>query len=147
MTACTTPEAALAFIREHGVVLVSAKGNAPRLTDAIAGEPVKGSWWGHPQGHLIFAILEAVTASEDILVCRLIKGKLTLVHRRLWPALACLAGRLESVQIAQVREEHTPSGRHTSIEVPFPAWVPKDVLEQAQAMTEQDGLAALDTWL
>jgi hypothetical protein len=144
---CTTPEAALAFVREHGVVLVSAKGNAPRLTDAIAGEPVKGSWWGHPQGRLIFAILEAVTASEDILVCRLIKGKLTLVHRRLWPALVCLAGRLQNVQIAQVREEHTPSGRHASIEVPFPEWVPKDVLEQAKAMTEQDALTALDAWL
>ena len=143
----TTPEAALAFVREHGVVLVSAKGNAPRLTEAIVGEPVKGSWWGHPQGRLIFGILEAVTASDDILVCRLIKGKLTLVHRRLWPALACLAGRLQSEQIAQVREQHTPSGSHVSNAVAFPEWVPAKVLEQAKAMSEQDALAALGTWL
>lgn len=33
-------------------------GGAPRLTEALAGEPVKGSWWAHPQGRRIFAILE-----------------------------------------------------------------------------------------
>jgi hypothetical protein len=30
---------ALAFVEAHGVVLVSAKGPVPRLTEAIAGEP------------------------------------------------------------------------------------------------------------
>ena len=36
-------ERALAFIREHGVVLASAEGPVPCLTDAIVGEPVQGS--------------------------------------------------------------------------------------------------------
>jgi hypothetical protein len=31
-------DAAMAFVRRHGIVLVSAKGSAPRLTEAIAGE-------------------------------------------------------------------------------------------------------------
>lgn len=114
MTTCVTPDAALAFVREHGVVRVSAKGNVPRLTDAIAGEPVKGSWWAHPQARLIFSMLSTVTASDDILVSRLAKGKVTLVHRRLWPALVRLAGHFEPAQLAQVREEHTPSGRHAN---------------------------------
>lgn len=35
----------LDFVREHGIVLVSAKGPAPRLTEAIIGKPIKGSWW------------------------------------------------------------------------------------------------------
>jgi hypothetical protein len=147
MTACATPETALAFVREHGVVLVSAKGSAPRLTDAIVGEPVKGSWWAHPQGRLIFSILSAVTASDQILVCRLVKGKVTLVHRRLWPALVQLASRFEPAQIAQVREQHTPSGRHVNTEIPFPEWVPSEVLEQAQAMDEQQACALLGPWL
>lgn len=147
MTACVTPENALAFVCHHGVVLVSAKGSAPRLTDAIAGEPVKGSWWAHPQGRLIFSILGAVTASDDILVCRLVKGKVTLVHRRLWPALVCLADRFAPAQIAQVREEHTPSGRHVTTEIAFPAWVPADILLQAQAMDAQDACAIFGNWL
>ncbi|UUZ53413.1 hypothetical protein LP419_32000 [Massilia sp. H-1] len=113
----------LAFIREHGVVLVAAAGPAPRLTDAIVGAPVKGSWWAHPQGKHIFAILEAVKASPDILVCRMIQGKITLVHRRLWPQLVRLAARFTPEQLAQITERHTASGRHVSTAVPYPQWV------------------------
>ncbi len=39
-----TAEEAIAFVREHGVVLVSAKGPVPRLVEAIAGETIRGSW-------------------------------------------------------------------------------------------------------
>ena len=142
MTRCTTAQEALAFIRENGVVLASAKGAAPRLTEAIVGEPIKGSWWAHAQSHRIWAILEAVTESEEVLVCRLIDGKITLVHRRLWPALVRLAGRFAPEQLAQVRQEHTPSGRHVSREIPFPQWVPPDVAAQAETIGEQEALAA-----
>ena len=137
---------ALAFVEEHGVVLVSAKGPLPRLTEAIAGEPIKGSWWGHPKSHQIFAILEAVTASEDVLVCRLVKGKITLVHCRLWPALVRLAKRFPPDQIAKVRQEHTASGRHINKEVPFPQWVPPEVMKQAKSLGEEEATAALGEW-
>jgi hypothetical protein len=137
---------ALAFIEEQGVVLVSAKGPVPRLTEFIAGEPIKGSWWGHPKGQQIFVILEAVTDSDDVLACRLIKGKITLVHRRLWPALARLAGRLAPEQIAKVHQEHTASGRHVNKEVPFPDWVPTASMKQAKKLTEAEALAALGDW-
>src|SRR5260221_7244204 len=116
-------EDAMAFVRQHGVVLASAKGAVPRLTEMLVGEPIKGSWWAHPKSHQIFAILQAVTDSGDILVCRLVDGKVTLVHRRLWPALVRAAGRFPPTRIARVREEHTPSGRHMSHEIAFPKWV------------------------
>lgn len=147
MTKCGTPEKALAFVREHGVVLVSAKGTAPRLTEAIVGEPIRGSWWAHPQSHHIFEILGAVAESEQVLVCRLIDGKVTLVHRRLWPLLVGVAYRLLPGQLAQVRQEHTPSGRHVNREVPFPQWVPPDTLEQAKASSETEALAIFGAWL
>src|SRR6266850_423665 len=141
-----TATEALAFVEERGVVLVSAKGPVPRLTEAIAGEPIKGSWWGHPRSHQIFAILEAVTESEDILVCRLVKGKITLVHRRLWPALVRLAARFPPDQIAKVRQEHTASGRHVNKEVPFPLWVPPEVMKQAKSLSEEKAIATLGEW-
>ena len=147
MSKCATAEEALAFVREHGIVLVSAKGTAPRLTEAIIGEPIKGSWWAHAQSHQIFAILEAVTESEHVLVCRLINGKVTLVHRRLWSSLVRLASRFAPEQLAQVREEHTPSGRHASRAVPFPQWVPPEVMEQAKTTSESEALAAFGAWL
>ena len=142
-----TAAQALAFIEQRGVVLVSAKGPVPRLTEVIAGEPIKGSWWGHPKGQQIFAILEAVTESEDVLVCRLVKGKITLVHRRLWPALVRLADRLPSDRIAKVRQEHTASGRHVNKEVPFPRWVPAEVLKAGKSLSEAEAIAALGEWV
>jgi hypothetical protein len=141
-----TAEEAAAFVREHGVVLASAKGAVPRLTEAIADGPIKGSWWGHPRSHQIFAILKAVTESEDVLVCRLVEGKVTFVHRRLWPALVRVAERFPPDHIAQVREEHTPSGQHVSHEVPFPKWVPAEVKKEAKRIGEREALTALGLW-
>jgi hypothetical protein len=141
-----TAEEAMAFVREQGVVLVSAKGAVPRLTEMIVGEPIKGSWWAHPKSHQIFAILQAVTHSKEILVCRLVDEKVTLVHRRLWPALVRVSGRFHPDQIAQVREEHLPSGRHATRVVPFPKWVPAEVKEEARAISKPEALAALGRW-
>lgn len=141
-----TAAEALAFVKEHGVVLVSAKGPVPRLTEAIAGETIKGSWWGHPKSHQIFAILEVVTESEEVLVCRLVKGKITLVHRRLWPALVRVAVSFPPDRISKVRQEHTSSGRHVNKEVAFPRWVPGEVLKQAKSLSEEEAIAALGEW-
>jgi hypothetical protein len=143
---CATAAEALAFVETHGVVLVSAKGSAPKLVDAIVGHRIDGSWWSHPEGRRIFAILSAVTESEQVLVCRLLGGKITLVHRRLWPALARMADRLAPEQIAQVRQEHTPSGRHVNHEIPFPRWVPVAVLDEAAALGAEEALSALAAW-
>ena len=135
--------AALAFVREHGVVLVSAKGPAPTLADAIAGEAIKGSWWGHPQGKRIFAVLEQVSADPDVLVCRLVEGKLTLVHSRLWPALAAAAPALAPARLSRVTQQHTAGGRHVNTETPFPDWLPAHASEQAGTTSLEAALAAL----
>jgi hypothetical protein len=147
MSTCATAEDALAFVKEHGVVLVSARGSAPSLVEAIAGHPIKGSWWAHPEGRRIYAILGAVTGSEQVLVCRLIDGKVTLVHRRLWPSLVRLASRFAPDRLAKVREEHTASGRHASREIPFPQWVLASVAEDAKTLSEQEALATFGIWL
>jgi hypothetical protein len=135
-----TPAEAIAFVEKHGVVLMSAKGSVPRLTEAIINEPIKGSWWGHPRSHEIFAVLETVADSSDILVCRLIDGKITLVHRRLWPALIRIADRFPKDRLAQVHQEHTSSGKHVNREVPFPRWVPAEVKKQAGKIGEDEAL-------
>lgn len=126
---------ALEFVREHGVVLVSAQGPAPRLTEAIAGEPIKGSWWGHAKGKQIFAVLDALNDHADILVCRLLQNKLTMVHRRLWPALAAVAHELPAAAIVRVTQEHTASGKHVNHETPFPDWLPPEAAEQGARMS------------
>jgi len=141
-----TADEAIAFVREQGVVLVAGKGAVPRLTEAIVGEPIKGSWWAHPRSHHIFAVLQAVTDSKEILVCRLVDGKITLVHRRLWPALVRMAARFRPDQIAQVREEHLPSGRHVTRLIPLSKWVPTEVKKEAKGIGEREALLALGRW-
>ena len=128
---------ALTFIEEHGVVLVAARGPLPRLVEVILGEPIRGSWWAHPASHRIFAVLRAVEASADLLVCRLVGGKVTLVHRRLWPALARLERRFTRQQLAQIHQEHTASGKHANRAVEFPAWVPESVLAASRRMSHE----------
>ena len=142
-----TAEQALAFVRKHGVVLASAKGPAPRLVEAIVGEPIKGSWWAHARSRHIYAILQAVTHADQVLVCRLIGGKITLVHRRLWPPLVRLAERFAPSQLASVRDEHTASGRHIRSEVAFPQWVPAEVAAEAKEVSEKEALAVLGSWV
>jgi hypothetical protein len=128
----------LAFIEEHGVVLVAGKGPVPRLVEAILGEPIKGSWWAHPASHGIFAVLRAVEVSGDLLVCRLVEGKVTLVHRRLWPALARLERSFTRQQLAQIHQEHTVSGKHMNRVVEFPHWVPESVLAASRRMSAEE---------
>jgi hypothetical protein len=92
-------------------------------------------------------VTRAIRASDDVLVCRLIKGKVTFVHRRLWRALVRAAGRLSSDRLSQVREVHTSSGRHVIEEVPFPGWVPSSVRAAARRLSEEAALAKFAAWL
>jgi hypothetical protein len=137
---------AVAFVRTHGVVLASAKGPVPKLSEFIAGEAIKGSWWGHPKGQAIFRALNEAADSPDILSCRLVGGKVTFVHRRLWPALVRAASRFPRERLAQVREEHTEQGRHETHEVPFPKWVPAEVKLQAKKLLLDEAMHELGNW-
>lgn len=134
---------AVAFVRTHGIVLASAKGRVPRLTDAIAGESVHGSWWGHPKGKQIFRVLRSLAESDDVLVCRLCGGKITYVHRRLWPALVRAQVQFKREHLARLREEHTASGKHVTHAVDYPGWVPREVKTAAGKLTLADALAQL----
>jgi hypothetical protein len=133
-----TTRQALAFVQRHGIVLQAARGPVPSLAAEIAGGPIRGSWWGHPKGREIFRITQAVSDSPDILVCKLIDGKITYVHRRLWPALVKLASRFPKDRLAWVREEHTPSGKHVVRSEPFPRWVPEKVRAAAKEISVEE---------
>jgi hypothetical protein len=141
-----TSRQALAFIRKHGVVLEAAQGPVPSLADVIAGVPIRGNWWSHPKGHVIFAVTRAVRANNEILVCRLIQGKVTFAHRRIWPALVRVAARFPLEHLSQICEVHTSSGRHVTKEVPFPDWVPSSVRAAAGNLSEEAALAEFAGW-
>jgi hypothetical protein len=138
-----TSAEALAFVHTHGLVLESGTGPVPSLVAAIVGEPIRGSWWSHARGREIFALTRAVRNSPDVLVCRLVDGKITYVHRRLWPALVRLAGRFPDSNLVQIREVHTSSGKHEVEEKRFPGWVPHEVAAQSSGLDEKSALRQL----
>ena len=137
---------ALAFVRKHGVVLEAGRGPVPSFANAVAGGPIRGSWWGHAKGREIFMLTRAIRDSKQVCVCRAVGGKITFVHRRLWPALVRIAPRLPERNLARLTEVHTASGRHRLIEQAFPDWVPVTVQRQAQKLTELKATAALGKW-
>jgi hypothetical protein len=57
------------------------------LAEQVAGEPIKGSWWGHPSGNDIYACANVLDDSGEVLTTKLIEGKVTFIHRALWAAL------------------------------------------------------------
>ncbi len=122
---------------------MSARGPVPNLAEAIVGETIRGSWWSHPRSHEIAHLYGAVSDAEDVLVCRLVDGKVTFVHRRIWPALVRLSGRLPRRRLAAVREEHTDSGKHRVVEKAYPRWVPKEVARRASGLSDEEAIALL----
>jgi hypothetical protein len=139
----------LRFVEQHGVVLASARGPVPCVAEAVAGQPIVGSWWAHPKGKAIFAALSELDDSEDVRCFKLVDGKVTFVHRRVWPALACLAagGVITAGRVASIQQEHMPTGEHRNLVTPFPDWVPDDVARAATALTIDDARAQLGAWI
>jgi hypothetical protein len=144
--ASMTRNRVFASLKREGVMLESCHGPVPNLVECIAGEPVKGHWWSHPQSHRIFALTRSVRASPDVLTCRVINGKVTFVHRRIWPALVRLANLFPKDRLAAIQEVHTRTGTHRVITRPFPAWVPNDVKAAGRALSAEQAVSNLGSW-
>ncbi len=136
----------VAFVEQHGVVLASARGPVPSVAEAVAGERIRGSWWGHARGREIFAALGAIADSDDVRCFRLVDGKVTFVHRRLWPALVRLADELGRSRLIAVVQVHTPSGAHENISTPFSQWVTPQLTQAALRLSVDEARAQLGAW-
>jgi hypothetical protein len=132
-----------AALAQEGLLLESAKGPLPNVAELVAGEPIRGSWWGHPRSHAIFDALNALASSPEVARMRLVGGKVTLVHRRLWPALLRVAERLPPDATRVLLEEHTATGAHHTTTVGLREWAPVEVAAEADALSEAEALALL----
>jgi hypothetical protein len=133
----------LGWIEVHGIVLQSARGPVPNVAQFIAGEPIRGSWWGHPAGKEIYAMLNIIDDSPDIVSTRLINGKVTLLHARIWPSVVRVSDVLGESRLASIHSEHTPSGVHRSFEVEYPLWVPIEARHAAASLSVEEAFAQL----
>jgi hypothetical protein len=99
-----TAESLLAHLQTYGLLLQHDKA-LPSLSALVAGAPVHGSWWAHPQAHTIYALSNALAEHPDILTVKLVLGKATFVHRWLWPAVLAVACAHEAWQFAGLPDQ------------------------------------------
>lgn len=80
------------WIDERRIALVSGRSALPNAAEAIAGRPIVGSWWGDPDGSLIFRLLtELEDDAPEYLDVALVDGKRTLVPPQLAPVVLRVA--------------------------------------------------------
>lgn len=107
----------LHYLERYGLLLVSDL-HLPSVASLLVGEPVRRSWWGHPRGKEIYAVTNQLAASSHVLMVKLVSGKETFVHQRLWSALLSVGTARESWQLhdlsalacfvlATLTQEHT----------------------------------------
>jgi hypothetical protein len=65
-----------------------------------------------------------------------VNGKVTLVHRRVWPALVRVSDRIPAARLGSIEEQQTVSGAHRKVETPFPDWVPAEAVDAAALLTD-----------
>ena len=80
----------VAAIDKHGLLLLQDK-QLPSVVGLLTGEAVPDRGGAHPMSHRIFACLQQLPHRRDSTSVHLIDGKVTFVHRRLWPALLAVA--------------------------------------------------------
>lgn len=87
----------VAAVAEFGVLFLSDPKRRNAI-EVVTGQFPKGSWWSHPQANAIYDIVNAVEQHPDVLLAKLLSGKVTMVHRSLWPALLTIASSREGWQ-------------------------------------------------
>jgi hypothetical protein len=99
-------EFALVFsiLKEHGLLLQT-DANLPNVCALVAGAPVRGSWWAHPRSHEIFRVNCELAEHPDVLVTKLISGKITYIHKALWPAVIAIGRAREPWQMKRLSDD------------------------------------------
>ena len=88
-------------LRQHGLLLQHDK-ELPSVTSIVAGEPIAGSWWGHRLGHQIYDLIGELAQRSGKLSTKIVDGKVTYVHERLWPAFFAVAQANVEGRLARV---------------------------------------------
>jgi len=82
-----------AQLQEDGLLLMS------DVTYAITKEKIRGSWWSHKFAQRIFDVSEMLEDHRDVLIMKLISGKVTFVHRELWNHIYSIGTAREEWQL------------------------------------------------
>jgi hypothetical protein len=85
-------------------LLLESDPKLPNVCTVITGERMKGSWWSHRLAQTIFQVNEQLEDHPDLLITKLLAGKVTFVHRQLWSELFVVAAAREEWQTKGLSE-------------------------------------------
>jgi len=85
-------------LKKYGLLLQT-DAHLPNVCALVAGSPVRGSWWAHPRSHDIFRVNSALADHHNVLIVKLISGKVTYVERSLWSPVVTMARAREPWQL------------------------------------------------
>jgi len=86
------------YLGRLGVLLETDRA-FPSITGIVVREPIKGSWWAHPRANEIYLLSQRLIGHPDVIFLKLVSGKTTYVHRRLWPELIAIGTAQEPWQL------------------------------------------------
>jgi hypothetical protein len=86
------------YLGRLGVLLETDRA-FPSITGIMVREPIKGSWWAHPMANEIYMLSQRLIHHPDTIFLKLLSGKTTFVHRRLWPELIAIGTAQEPWQL------------------------------------------------
>jgi hypothetical protein len=89
---------AFTALKKYGLLLLN-DPELPNLCRLVAGERVRGSWWAHPRAQEIFQVYDALEDHPDVLILKLISGKVTYIHRTLWSQIVAVGRAREPWQM------------------------------------------------
>ena len=79
--------------------LLESDPKLPSVCSLVTGEPLRRSWWSHPLAQTIFQINEQLEDHNDVLITKLVSGKVTFVHRNIWSQVVTIGRSRENWQV------------------------------------------------
>jgi hypothetical protein len=89
---------------ERWALVLQSDPLAPSVTTIVAGEPVRGSWWGNPAARGTYEVCEALDA-QDVFCVKLLSGKLTYVREDLAPCVVAVGLSRQPWQVERMSNE------------------------------------------
>jgi hypothetical protein len=86
-------------------LLLSTDPKFPSVSGLVVGDVGGRSWWAHPAAKQMFDLSCALHDHPDVLMVKLISGKVTYIHRPLWPAIVAIGTAREKWQMEGLSKE------------------------------------------
>jgi len=77
----------------------------PSVTGFVADDTGGRSWWAHPQAKQMYGLSCGLRDHPDVLMVKLVSGKVTFIHRPLWPAIVAIGTAREPWQMEGLSKE------------------------------------------